>query len=120
MDTNSKNSNVELYISWTAVKNLEKTLPQQTPYLEQYMLRSLMLVPPIHGGQVSEGIVVNGTDQWIRVEMAFGVKTGGKIKCICLYVVKSYGGMEVGNGSATGGVIPLLSLNSLMACTGKI
>jgi hypothetical protein len=83
----------------------KKTLPQQTPYLEQYMLRSLMLVPPIHGGQVSQGIVTNGTDQWIRVEMAFGIKTGGKMKCICLYVVNSYGGVKVGNGSVTGGVM---------------
>jgi hypothetical protein len=49
------------------VKNREKTLPQQTAYLEQYMLRSLMLVPPIYSGQVSEVIVANSTDQWIRV-----------------------------------------------------
>jgi hypothetical protein len=44
-----------------------------------------MLVPPIHGGQVSEGIVADGTDQWIRLEMAFGIKIGGKMKCICLF-----------------------------------
>jgi hypothetical protein len=99
------NSNVKVYVSWTAVKNLEKTLPQQTPYFEQYMLRSLMLVPPIHGGQVIESIVANGTDQWIRVEMTFGIKTGGNMKCICLYGVNSYGGVKVGNGSATGGVM---------------
>jgi hypothetical protein len=55
-----------------------------------------MLEPPIYGGQVREGIVANGTDQWIRAEMAFGIKSGGKMKCICLYGVNTYEGIKVG------------------------
>jgi hypothetical protein len=48
------------------------------------MIGSLMFVRPIHGGQVCEGVVGNVTDRWIWVEMAFGIKTGGEMKCICL------------------------------------